>query len=90
MQVIVLSAYKHWSRYSTPHVVTIIINLSWAGPFYTAPPRLITKTLNLIMVGKELKDLQCPYLIAGCKALGIIDKIVTGDVFKVLLFLFWR
>ena len=35
-----------------------------------------------------LKDIQCPYLIAGCKALGIIDKIVFGDVFKVLLFPF--
>ena len=31
-----------------------------------------------------LKDLQRPYLIAGCKALGIIDKIVTGPVWRCL------
>lgn len=29
-----------------------------------------------------LKDLKSPYFIAGCKALGIIDKLVTGP--------FWR
>ena len=40
-----------------------------------------TAPLNQLLQA-VLKDLQCPYLIAGCKALGIIDKIVTGP--------FWR
>ena len=40
-----------------------------------------------------LNDLHSPHLIAGCKALGIIDKLVTGpfgDSYKHLLFLYCR
>lgn len=31
-----------------------------------------------------MKDLRSPYLIAGCKALGIIDKLVTGSFWRYL------
>ena len=31
-----------------------------------------------------LRDLKTPYLIAGCQALGILDKIVTGPFWRYL------
>ena len=31
-----------------------------------------------------LNDLRSPHLIAGCKALGIIDKLVTGPFWRLL------
>lgn len=50
-------------------------------------------THNLIQYGESLNrllqamlavlnDLQSPHLFAGCKAFGIIDKVVTGPFCK--------
>ena len=40
-------------------------------------------TLNCLLQA-VLKDLKSPYFVAGCKALGIIDKLVTGPFWRYL------
>ena len=43
-------------------------------------------TLNNRLLQAVLKDLKAPYFVAGCKAMGIIDKLVTGPFWRYLQF----